>query len=345
MILTFFFILMLLSAGCQKEEISTPGNASEVFYVENAGASMHVMVKGNTGSNIFILIIHGGPGESSYLYNTDYIGNYLEDKCAMVYWDQRNAGASQGSTNGTELNLEQMVQDLKKVIQVLKYRYGQDMSLFLLAHSFGGLIAADFLTRPEYMDMIKGFIDVDGSHNYPLNDTLTREMLLTMGEYQVSQKRNVDKWLPIIGYCKIHKGNFSYDESRQLEKYASEAESYIDSVRQINIPSLILKHAIPDKYPLTSIIVNLLYSENSKLNREVAKVRFSVSLKKITIPVLVLWGKYDFICPQKLGEDFFKRISSVEKRMVISSYSGHNIMLQDERLFCDEVYSFVLKHR
>jgi len=343
--LTFLLLFMLLFAGCQKEKITFSENVSEVFYVENAEASMRVLVEGNTARNTFILIIHGGPGESSYFYNTDYISQNLEDKCAMVYWDQRNAGASQGNCNGENLNLNQMVEDLKKVIQVLKFRYGQDMSLFLLGHSFGGLIAADFVTRSDYQKMIKGLINVDGSHNYPLNDTLTRQMLLTVGQNQVSQKRNVDRWNMIISYCNNHTGNFNLEESQQLEKYASEAESYIDSVKQINIPSLILKHAITDNYPLTAILSNLLYSEDSNLNKELAKAQFSESLYKVTIPVLVLWGKYDFTCPPALGDDFYNRINSMEKRMVISPYSGHNIMLQDEKLFCDEVNAFVQRYK
>ena len=34
-------------------------------------------------------------------------------------------------TTAEYLHLDQMVEDLKKVIEVLKYRYGSDMSLFL----------------------------------------------------------------------------------------------------------------------------------------------------------------------------------------------------------------------
>ena len=95
-----FFALLILLQGCQKEKITVSENASEVFYVENAGASMRVLVQGNTASNTFILVIHGGPGASSYFYDTKYITRNIGDKYAMVYWDQRNAGASQGTNNG-----------------------------------------------------------------------------------------------------------------------------------------------------------------------------------------------------------------------------------------------------
>jgi pimeloyl-ACP methyl ester carboxylesterase len=341
----FLLSLLLLIPGCQKEKITISENVSEVFYVDNAGASMRVLVQGNTASKTFILFIHGGPGVSSYFYDTKYISLNIGDKYAVVYWDQRNAGASQGTSNGGNLHLDQMVEDLKKVIEVLKFRYGQDMNLFLLGHSFGGLIVADFITRPGYQNMIKGVIDVDGSHNYPLNDTLTRQALLTEGNYQVSKNRNVGDWRPIINYCNAHQGNFSLEESQQLETYATAAENYIDSIKHINDVNLVLKYSIPNEIPLTAVLCNLLYSEDSNFNKELAVTQFSTSLNIVTIPVLVLWGKYDFTCPQPLGEDFYNRISSIDKSMVISSISGHNMIFQDKKFFCDNVNKFVLNHK
>ncbi len=336
-----YILYCLLLIGCQKESILISTNTSEIFYVRNEGASMRVDVQGNTASGTFILIIHGGPGVSSYFYDTRYITNHIGDKYAMVYWDQRNAGASQGTNNGKDLHLGVMVEDLKKVIEVLKYRYGKDISIFLVGHSFGGLIAADFITTPGYQKMIKGLINVDGSHNYPLNDTLTRQMLLSYGKREILLKRNENKWIPIVNYCISHAGNFTEDESMQLESYAGDAENLIDSVKKVNITAFVLKYSITDLYPLTAILSNLLYSEDSNFNKELAVTQFSSLLNNVTIPVLFLWGKYDFVCPVALGEDFFNRIHSTDKRFVISPVSGHNMILQDKKLFCDEVDAFV----
>ena len=341
----FIFMIIILITGCQKEKISFSDNASDVFYVENEGAAMRVLVQGNTSSKTFILIIHGGPGAGAFFYDTKFITQNIGDKYALVYWDQRNAGASQGANNGENLHLNVMVNDLKKVITVLKFRYGEDMSLFLLGHSFGGMIAADFVTSSDNQYMIKGLINVDGSHNYPLNDTLTREKLLSVGQYEVSQNRNIDKWTPILNYCEAHKGNFSFEESQQLEIYSTDAENYIDSIKHINIVSQVLRYMISDRYPLTAMLTNLIYSEDSNFNKELAVTQFSTSLSKVTIPVLLLWGKYDFTCPVALGEDFFNRISSTDKSMVISSKSGHYMILQDKDFFCNEINAFVQTHR
>jgi pimeloyl-ACP methyl ester carboxylesterase len=169
-------------------------------------------------------------------------------------------------------------------------------------------------------------------------------MLISVGQYETARNRNADKWQPIISYCINHKGNFSFEESQQLESYAADAENYIDSIKHISIVSQVFKYAIADKYPLTAMLGNLLYSEDSDFNKELARTQFSTSLYKVTIPVLVLWGEYDFTCPLTLGEDFYSRISSADKVMVISKISGHNMILQDKKFFCEEISKFVAAH-
>ena len=110
---------------------------------------------------------------------------------------------------------------------------------------------------------------------------------------------------------------FSLEESQKLQSYASKAEGYIDSVNKIDLVLTVLKHSVSDKLPLTAIVFNLLYSEDSDFNKEIAHASFSESLYKVTVPVLILWGKYDFTCPSGLGRRFFiPGLNSTDKKMV-----------------------------
>jgi pimeloyl-ACP methyl ester carboxylesterase len=335
--ITSFFIFV----SCQKEKITIGPVVSDSFYVENAGASMRVLVEGNSSGKVFIVFVHGGPGSGSLIYETDYIRNNLEDKYAVVYWDQRNAGASQGGSNGSHLNLLQMTDDLKKVLQVIKARYGQNSQIFLLGHSYGGLLTSSFLTTDNNQSMVKGWIFANGSHNYPLNDSLTREMLLRVGKQQIDSGINRAKWGKIVSYCTLHTGDFSQEESEQFSKYGAEAETLFKEVKKVDDWKIFENNAIRYKWPVTSMLVNYLYSSEAGINKELAKKEFSSSLYKITVPVLILPGQYDFICPKGLGDDLYSRISSIYKKMVISPVSGHSIMFQDEVLFCREIDEFI----
>ena len=334
-----------LFVSCQKEKISIGTNVSDTFFLDNVGAMMRIVVEGNTASHTFLIIVHGGPGTGSSIYNTKYISQNIEDKYAVTYWDQRNAGASQGSANGENLTLPQMTDDLKKVIQLIKSRYGENSSVFILGHSFGGLLASSFMTTGTNQSMVKGWIFADCSHNYPLNDTLTRQMLLDVGRQQLALNKNTDKWSAIISYCNSHPGNFTLDESDQLANFAQDAETYIDEVNQFDVLTYIKNQAFNDYMTLTSLLFNHLYSENTEFSEDLAKTEFSSTLFKVIQPTLILFGKYDFICPKGLGEDVYNRVSTPDKRIVISPVSGHNIMFQDPKLFCDEVNNFIGNHK
>lgn len=333
-------IALLIGYSCQKERITFGSNVSDTFYLDNNNASMRITVEGNTSSQVFLLLVHGGPGESSYFYKTDYISQNIGSKYALVYWDQRNAGASQGGSNGNNLNLPQMTDDLKKVIELLKGRYGQNSAVFLLGHSFGGLLTSSFMTTGNNQSLVKGWIFVDGSQNYPLNDTLTRQMLMSVGQQQIALNTNSDKWNNIISYCNAHTGNFSFAESQQLESFAADAETYIDGVKKFDIMSL-----IGGDMPLASVMFNYLYSLQASFNNVLHTTAFSSTLHKVITPTLALFGQYDFICPQGLGVDLLNRISSTDKKMVISPISGHSLMYQDEVLFCNEVNGFIELHK
>jgi len=337
--------LVIILTSCQKEKISIGVNVSETFYLDNNAASMRILVEGNTSSHTFLVFVHGGPGTGSFIYNTPYISQNIENKYAVVYWDQRNAGASQGNSNGDQLNLPQMTQDLKKVIQLVKSRYGQNSGIFILGHSFGGLLTASFMTTLDYQAMVKGWIFADGSDNYPLNDSLTRQMLLTVGQQQVTFNRNADGWKAIIQYCNTHTGNFTFEESNQLVAYATEAEDYFNEVENVDLETLLDDDPINNDWPITSILLNLRYSSKASFNRVLAKTEFSSVLGKVTTPTLLLCGKYDFTCPMGLEEDVYKRINTTDKKIVISPISGHDIMMQDETFFCDQVNAFIQSHK
>ncbi|MEX2485431.1 MAG: alpha/beta hydrolase [Brumimicrobium sp.] len=338
----FILILIVLTFSCQKEKISIGEKVADTFYLENKGASMRVLVEGNTSSKTFLLFVHGGPGSSAYFYNSEYISENVEDKFAVAYWDQRNAGASQGNNNEDDFNLEVMTEDLEKLIVLLKYRYGEDISVFLLSHSFGGMLSTSFLTKDQNQTLVNGWIFAGSSHDYPLNDNLSKEALELYANQEIPLGNHVDEWQKIKDFIQgLPNQKLTLEQANELNSYATNAETYFSNVEPFPVMDIIEENAISQNYAITSTFLNLKYSQNAAIQQELRNYDFSQKLENITIPVMTLFGQYDFITPPSLGQDLLSKLNSTEKFDYIFPNSGHIVMHQDEVLFYEKIIQFM----
>lgn len=328
---------MLLLFACKKQQPSISANADDIFWVTNLGVDMPVWVKGNTASRTFILVVHGGPGEGAYNFADDETAR-LRGKYAVAYWDQRDAGTASGNNNYKNLSLEQMVNDLQQVIRVLKYRYG-NIGIFIYGHSFGGLLGAAYLVTGNNQNEVKGWIDLDGAHNYPLTNVLSKKMLIDTGSAQISKGNNVSEWTSIVNYCKTHNPIKSFDASSQIEVYAHDAQALMGVNEQGAVVSL-----FSPEDPM-SLLANWYKMFNTSagdaFTQSLQNDRYSRQLSKVTIPALLLWGRYDFTVPPGVGEDARKNLGSTYKRLVIFPHSGHRPMQSDTDSAENEIITFV----
>jgi pimeloyl-ACP methyl ester carboxylesterase len=340
----YFLLLPIFFFSCQREKISIGINAKDLFYVENKGAKMAVLVEGNTASKIIVLFAHGGPGGTAIGFNNDAnITNYLEKNYAVAFWEQRAAGISQG--NG-KLEFDLYVEDMDKVIAVLKYRYGSDAKVFVLSHSWGGLIAPGFLTTGTNQAKVKGWINVAGAHNYYMNDSLTRAYLLSFGKDQIQQNIHKAEWQTIVDFAEANIPNYDYKLSSKYAECAFDAEQYIDS---INNPvsgggptSLFTKgYPFSPAWMLSNVGATLF----SNLGNEIIYKEFSSKLSTITIPVLCITGKYDFTVPVGLANEVMNKVSSVKKKLVVLQRSGHICMDNEPENFYNAVIAFIEENK
>jgi pimeloyl-ACP methyl ester carboxylesterase len=334
----FVFICFAFACmGCKKQDVSLSTTADDVFWLTNNGADMPVWVQGNTASKVIILIVHGGPGEGSYNYN-DYETAKLKEKYGVAFWDQRNAGSSSGNNNIGNLTLANMVTDLKDVVKIIKYRYN-NASVFLYAHSFGALLAAAYLEDGQNQDDLKGWIEIDGAHNYPLTNSESKKALIDTGTSEIAKGRNIDQWKEIVDYCKTHNPRKSFDASSQIEIYAHDAESYM-GITASSVSNNVFSPE--DPFSLLANYYKVLYtSAGDTFIESLQNDNYSNQMSKIKIPSLLLWGKYDFTVPPSLGEDAEKHLGSEYKKLIIYPHSGHRPMQGDTEAVNDDIVQFV----
>lgn len=329
------FLLGLLFTSCKKEFTRLSTNANEIFWVTNNGADMPVRVMGNTASKIIILIVHGGPGDGSYDY-TDYKTARLREKYGVAFWDQRNAGSASGNNNIDKLSLPQMINDMEFIVKVLKLRY-EGAGIFLYAHSFGGLLAAGYLVKDSNQNNLRGWIEADGAHNYPLCNASSRKMLMDTAVSEISKGNYISQWQNILTYCSSHDPLSSYEISSQTETFAHNAESYI-GIKQKNSPLFLAED------PSDQLVnyYNLYHtSSGNDFLESLESADYSNQLYKIKIPSLLLWGQFDFTVPPVLGEDGIANLGSSYKKLVLFAHSGHHPIETDTDLVANEIINFI----
>jgi pimeloyl-ACP methyl ester carboxylesterase len=337
-----FLILLIVTLllACQKEKISIGASVQDLFYVENKGAQMPVLVEGNTTSKIIVLFVHGGPGGTAIGFNNDEkISAIIEPQYAVAYWEQRAAGISQGTS---QLHLSLYIDDLKKVIQVLKHRYGADTKVFLLSHSWGGLIVPGFLTEGNNQQMVKGWINIAGAHNYFLNDSLSREYLLEYSRQQISLNNKTAEWQKIANTVEPLRADYTYKTSSKLIQCAGEAENLIDDIERASGGGG-LRQLFTAKFPFSTsqMLSNTGATYFSSLNKEIMYATYSNQLSLIQVPLICITGKYDFTVPMGMANEVMKKTGSSKKKLVVLPRSGHISMDHEYELLYNEILKFV----
>ncbi len=166
--------LLLFAGACQKSEFYTEG---DFFFLSNKGAKLPVWVKGNFESDVMLIIVHGGPGDSGLSFTITPGFKMLEDDYMMVYWDQRFSGLDQGNSDITKMDPEDFIEDTEKLVQLIQDKY-PGKKLFMLGHSWGGQLSAGYLGRDDHASGFKGWIDLDGSIYAELESRLMKEYIL-----------------------------------------------------------------------------------------------------------------------------------------------------------------------
>ena len=343
-ILSLLIVIALLS--CQQEQISIGTSINDNFYLQNKGVSMPVRVFGNTKSNTFMMIIHGGPGGDAIVYRDEYIKQNVENQCAVVYWDQRNAGASQGGANGNYFKLENFIDDFEKVILLLKQRYGKDISIFVNGHSWGGYLTPAFLSTKNNQELVKGWIQTDGAHNFTLLNKFSKQMLLDKAKIEIAANKNVAKWTETSNYCNGLTLPLDVYQWNDFNKIGVQAMDVTTEIQYRGDKPTPLPRYLDNNAPLTAIFLNLIYNPVTINMIKDTYTKAPINLSVIKIPTLLLFGKYDYICPPQLADDIENTIQSKYRKKVIFQKSGHSPMIGiEEPEYWTEIMQFINKFK
>ena len=326
-------ILILLFSSCKKKEFQTEG---DFFYLNSVGAKMPVWVKGNKASGKYIIMLHGGPeGGSSQYYTIFPSHKKIEEHFAIVYWDQRMCGMSQGNPSMTDATLEQFTDDLDKLVTLINYKY-DNPKLFLMGHSWGGALGTNYLL--EHQEKISGWIEIDGGHSWTTANKISRDSMMIFAENKIRASDEKDYWQFALNWYNEHpfvgiNDNTHYTFVAKANGYDYNPKS--DSL-QIPFTDLLFYSPISTAYFFAPYKFSFLNNGLDLQNK----------IDLIKTPTLICWGKHDRVFPVAIANDTYNKIGTLaaEKYIHIFEFSAHSPNYEQPVEFANEIIRFVDKY-
>lgn len=121
-------------AGCSRGPDLTPRTG----YVQTDGGKLWYRIVG-TGHGTPLLVMHGGPGASSYYLKP--LGELGDDR-PVIFYDQLGCGHSDPSPDSTRWTMDHYVREIDDMRRGLGLK-----EIHLYGHSWGTMLAAEYMLR------------------------------------------------------------------------------------------------------------------------------------------------------------------------------------------------------
>jgi proline iminopeptidase len=266
-------------------------------YIDVPGGKIWYNVVG-TGHRTPLLVLHGGPGGSSY---------YLKPLAALgadrpvIFYDQLGGGRSERPADTTLWRLERFVQEVAAVREALGLR-----RVHLLGHSFGTLILADYLeTKPKGVRSVIFASPVLDMPGYVEDaEGLLRQMPDSLQQIITAAEQNGTTSSP--GYREAMMVFRRRHLARKLP-WSADADS---TLSQLNPGPYDYMHG-----PGEFTVAGTLKSYDA-----------TASLRDIPAPTLFVSGQYDQVVPSRVRK--FQELAPGSDREVIANAA--HFMMQDQ---------------
>ena len=292
---TLFYLLLFCTFffGCKTPD-DQPSIASQEGMLQVKGGKIWYRVRG--GKGIPVLMLHGGPGFTSY-YLTPLADSIAKERPVIVF-DQLGCGRSDKITDTSLMTMQYHIEQVVALLQHLKTG-----TYDLYSHSFGTMLAMDlYLQHPENIRSLifaspcmrtKTWVEDANILMQGLPDS-TRQILQAFAR---GVKQDADKFAPAIAQYYRH----FYNRKQPQSPYVDSSQAY----QAFNV----YQHMWgPEEFVATGSLKN--YDRTADLS-------------KLKIPVLFTAGEYDAARPSS--------VLSYQSRVPVATFveikgAGHSTM-------------------
>ncbi|MGM0110266.1 alpha/beta fold hydrolase [Enterococcus sp. DIV0187] len=322
-------------------EIVNKGGISEHREVKINGMKQHIAIEGQKKDTPVVLFLHGGPG-MPIPFGVSSRGAYTKatKDITAVYWDQRGAGKSYADAKASDLTIDQMVADTITLTNYLRKEFKQE-KIYLMGVSWGtipGLLAVSqepqlyhsYFSYAQVVNPKKGERIVYDWLSGAIDDPDQEHLKFS----EQDQKRLKELGAP--PYNKKEDKEYSEIMNQTLGKkeMKTEMSAYLKPLLFSPDYSLVEIYATMIKGPELSM-------DNSKLADEVKEIDIPSMVKKVAIPIYFLSGRYDRVIPVSQVRDFMNDLDAPKKDLTIFEHSSHQPCLRDLTSVFNRVNSII----
>ncbi|MGN1194155.1 MAG: alpha/beta fold hydrolase [Acutalibacteraceae bacterium] len=277
----------------------------------------NILILSTDSSNPVLLFVHGGPGSPDRplvrKYNSD-LAKYF----TLVCWDQRGSGLS--FDKRIPLTVDLMLSDLKEVVLFLIKRFRKD-KIYLAGHSWGAYLGVQFAKRyPQYIEYyigtgqgVSSLVDEIYKYNFVL------KMAAKSGDKKVSE--NLRRFGEPVG---TEYKNDSEKARQLVGKLVHKYGGYIHPGNNFSTGNYLTLYVKCYGKHIFKVLKGISFSVKC-LNDEInSEDRISV-ITQLDVPVLLISGEFDYVCPVDCTKNRFDNLSAPSKKMVIIKNGAHMV--------------------
>lgn len=226
---------------------------------------------------IKLLLLNGGPGATHEYF--ECMESFLpQEGIEFIYYDQLGCGNSDNPQDTSMWSLPRYVEEVEQVRQALKL--DQD-NFYLLGHSWGGILAAEYALK--YQQHLKGLVISNMMMSCPAYDQYAEQVLAKQMKPEVLRE---------IRQIEARK---DFDSPRYMELL--EANFYAEHVCRVPLPEPAARALGKTN---RSLYVTMQGPSEFGISGKLEHWDRVADLPKLTVPVLSIGGRYDTMDPEHM---------------------------------------------
>ena len=254
---------------------------------------------------IKVLLLHGGPGGTHEFFES-FDGYFPQESIEYIYYDQLGSYYSDQPNDNRLWTIDRFVEEVEQVRKALKL---DNSNFYLLGQSWGGILAMEYALK--YQNNMKALI--------------VSNMMASAIEYGKYADEVLSKQMPaeVLSEIKAIEAKKDFNNPRYFEllmpyfyhEHVCRLKEWPDALNRS------LKHA-------NGVIYTQMRGHSEfGIGGSLAKWDIKNRLKEITVPTLMIGGKYDTMDPKAMEE----QSKMVQKGSYLYCPNGSHLSMWDDQ--------------